>query len=286
VDSFRVEGEIPERARGAAEYHAIGDHRGLLRQWAYDRAPHDWDRTDRGPATLAELRECVERLRAEGELPADTAALARAAEAMNEWPCLAPLAWWFRERELESSIDPLRFSYERVDDGYRLTARPRRYLETALRSYLLTPENAVHVTLDDRPATPRDPRLPDCLPHDVGDCVPTPADAPPRVAFLHEDVVDAQRPFELRVRVAGDTTRVPTGIMWVWNCNVPADDSALPVPLDQFHGAQLSDYGCASLRDTPLPLRDRVVVRVWLRSAGGTIAWQQDTIRVVNRPGR
>lgn len=281
VGGFTVQASRPVRGESTT-YHARGDATGLQVTWrSRAGSPADPPRGDGVPERLGGLRDCVEHMRLYATLPATVAEMMAGANAARRGGCepyrVKQLADTGSRRWLEER-QRFRLSYTAGDGDYRLEARPVEYGETALRSYLLTSGNALHVTHEDRAATAADLRLPDCLPHDVGDCVATPALAPPRVAFLHDTVVEAGRSFELRMRVAGDTTRWPQRLSWGWQCDAPADSAAVPPPSFQ---PNAYEFRCSADRGRVSALGDRMLVRVWLRSAGGMTAYQEDTVRIL-----
>ena len=63
-----------------------------------------------------------------------------------------------------SNIDGYWIAYDRAPDSssFVMTARPDHYGVTGIRSYYLDAQGKIHVTMNDRPATPADPLAPEC----------------------------------------------------------------------------------------------------------------------------
>ena len=247
------------------------------------RAEDPATRTDGIPFRLEDMRRCILATAGEAGPPQtmDSAFVARAERLRSPGRCSANLGdllngpdnnvnLWLLEEYRTSYVGPV------GDTGFRIMVRPRTYGRTGLRSYLATAEGRIFVTREDRAASVSDPELPACLPEDVGDCVRTPADVPPVAVFVHDTVIYGRKEYKLRPGVVGAPHREPYLLEWYVDCNVKPEE--LEDPPRAGFGSRTT---CSRILDHhPLPLGDRVIVRLWMKK-GDLVTKMIDTIPVI-----
>jgi hypothetical protein len=283
--SFVVHG-ASQPGPGGSVWRVWGDTSATLRRgWGGTSVPGDGI-----PALVHDLRACVEAVRADGELPGD---LGQLWAAIKRYPLgyaargcntgVARQSGDSLDTRLLAGMTGYRISYARNGDGYRVEARPVKFGETALRSYVLADSGPVHFTLDDRPATLDDAVLPPCAPFGVGDCTPTALDAPPEAAFAYPPAIRFDSVYDLHIRVKGDTNSPFVGLEWNVECN--ARPLGTPAIAPRKFNALPVDPRCDALSRTDSAFAgDSIVVRLWLRNRAHMVAHTEGTIRVVRGP--
>lgn len=294
AESFVVTGSAePERNVGTLT--VWGDTAGILERSYWLRPGEKLGaRGDEIPIALQSIHDCVEAMRVDGGVPEDITQLLAAVRDVRNTVSYASRGCEGEvvrnaadsvDREWYAERSGYRLSYQRVEDSYRIEARPAAYGESALRSYLMDEAGAVHFTRADRAATDDDPELPACAPYDVGDCAPTPLSVEPHAQFIHPARITLDSVYWLHARASGDTARLPARLTWSFDCNArPADTSSWkPTPTI---AAGIPDQSCPPLSYADPPVGDAIVVRLWLRNAAGLVTHLDETIRVDGDSGR
>ena len=276
---------IHARSTGRGPFEGIpvlADHHGFLLRGSDAEAADSLFRTDGIPQQLELIRRCIVALSENGAPP--RVLTAGMADSLPFERCQSFAIDRIADEEdalLQARSSGYRFTYDADGRSFRIHARPDRWGKTALRSYLL--ENGrIYVTLANRPATPGDVALPDCLPEYSGDCVPTPQERPPVALFVHDSIASAGRDFVLRAGVVGAPDRAPE-IQVAFDCNAqwPLESAS---PLDSITGNVTYDNpATCRLSNGVASIGQQLVVRMWL-GKGGRFWVEEDTVPVAGAP--